>query len=135
MSSRPYNPRDWYWDNGTDVFSSKTQTRVPYSDAEYQAWLARGNVATKDPGDDLLREVLLPYEIGLTPAETQTFLDDQVDLADLKAVYASIINDLTTVINWTPPLSAAQRDGAIQGMAAILIKIMKGLKRVYRRMT
>jgi hypothetical protein len=130
-----YDPRDWYWDSGSDVFSSKRQERVPYSDAEYQAWLAKGNVATKDPGNGLLREVLKEYEIGLTPAETQTFLDDQVDLADLKAAYASIISDLTIVVNWTPPLSAAQRDGAIQGMAAILIKIMKGLKRVYRRMT
>jgi hypothetical protein len=131
MSSRPYNPRDWYWDNGTDVFSSKTQTRVPYSDAEYQAWLARGNVATKDPGEAELREVLAVYEIGLTPAETAQFSAAHVDMQAVKAAYQNIIADLNTVIGWTPPLSAAQRDGAIQGLAGHLKTVLKGLRLWY----
>lgn len=130
-----YDPYDHYWDNGTDVFSSKTQTRVPYSNADYQAWLARGNTPTKDPGNGLLRDVLLPYDLGLTPAETATFADDKADLAALKAAYSAMIADLNTVIGWTPPLTAAQRDGAIQGMAGHLKTILKGLKRVYRRLT
>lgn len=79
--------------------------------------------------------MLQPYDIGLTPAETATFADDKADLAALKAAYTTIIADLNTVIGWTPPLTAAQRDGAIQGMAAHFKTLLKGLKRLYRRMT
>jgi hypothetical protein len=130
-----YDPRDWYWDNGSDVFSSKTQTRVPYSNAAYIAWLARGNVPTRDPGDAELREVLRIYEIGLTPAETAAFVEDHADIATLKAAYQTIMTDLNTVINWPTPLSAAQRDGAIQGMARHFRTLLKGLKLLYRKAT
>lgn len=44
-----YTPLDWYWDNGTDVFSSARQARVPYSDPAYIAWTEAGNAATRDP--------------------------------------------------------------------------------------
>jgi hypothetical protein len=65
-----YSPYDWYWDNGTDVFSSARRQRVAYSDKAYQDWLAAGGVPTKDPGPAELREVLAPYGLGLTAAET-----------------------------------------------------------------
>ena len=130
-----YNAYDHYWDNGTDVFSSKTQTRVPYNNAGYVAWLALGNVPTLDPGETLLREVLLPYQLGLTPEETATFVEDKNDLAALKSAYTTIINDLTTVVNLTAPLTNVQRDAAIQGMAGHFKTLLKGLKRVYRFVT
>ncbi|MBY0523418.1 MAG: hypothetical protein K2R98_08460 [Gemmataceae bacterium] len=65
-----YSPTDHYWDNGADVFSSARQARVPYSDPAYTAWLAAGNTATRDPGNADLRDLLSPYGVGLSPAET-----------------------------------------------------------------
>lgn len=61
---------DHYWSNGTDVFGSRLQTRVPYADPAYQSWLAAGNLPTRDPGPAELRQLLSPYGIGLSPAET-----------------------------------------------------------------
>ena len=65
-----YNPYDWYWDNGTGVFSSASQTVVPYTNPAYVAWLGLGNTPTRHHGDANLRDVLEPYGLGVTPAET-----------------------------------------------------------------
>lgn len=83
----PYNPFEWYWDNGTAVFSSKTQSVVPYNNAAYVAWLAMGGLPTKHPGDAELRNVLAVYGLGLTPAETATVERTKAEamVADLKA--------------------------------------------------
>jgi hypothetical protein len=53
-----------YWDNGTDVFSSASFTRVPYTNAAYVAWLAAGNTALPDPGVAALRTLLNVAGLG-----------------------------------------------------------------------
>lgn len=130
-----FTPYDWYWDNGSTVFSSKTQTRVAYSDPAYQAWLARGNTPTKDPGDAELREVLKVYEIGLTPAETAAFTVQHTDLAALKAAYNAILSDCATVQGWPDTLTNAQRDLAIHRLAIHLERIVKGMRLLFQRVT
>lgn len=128
-----FTPQDWYWDDGVDVFSSKVQARVPYSDPNYQDWLARGNLPTRDPGETELREVLANYEIGLTPAETQAFVDQRLDLAAARNAYVTIQSDLTTIVNLSTPLTAAQRDASIQGLARHLKTILKGLRFIFQK--
>jgi hypothetical protein len=99
-----YTPHDWYWNNGTDVFSSRRSIRVPYADAEYQAWLALGGVATRDPGPAELREVLAHYGRGLTPGETaklqklQRFVGKPHLLAKVNARSLTLQEDLLDLV-------------------------------------
>lgn len=67
-------PRDWYWqaEDGR-VFSSARSVVVDVSDADFIAWKALGNTATRWPRDNAggqtdaaLAEVLLPYDIPIS---------------------------------------------------------------------
>lgn len=52
--SKPYNPLDWYWAASDGrVFGSRRAGMVatPAADADYQAWIAGGFVATPWPRD------------------------------------------------------------------------------------
>lgn len=102
-----YTPHDWYWDNGSDVFSSARQARVPYSDAAYVAWLAAGNVPTRDPGPTELRAVLEPYGIGLTPAETAAIANDRNGVKEQAAATVQAIDDYLALAS---PTQAQVRD-------------------------
>lgn len=69
--SAPTIITDHYWlKPDGNVFGSAAQTSVATSDAAYLAWVARGNTATKYPGDAALRAVLAPAYIGLSSTET-----------------------------------------------------------------
>lgn len=125
----PYNPYDWYWDNGTDVFSSKTQTRVPYSNAEYQAWLARGNVPTKDPGNGLLRDVLAPYDIGLTPAETAALAQSHADMLTLRDQAVSAIQAINNYLAGADAATAAEVRAEVKNIDIRQRAIIKALYR------
>jgi hypothetical protein len=73
----PFNPFDWYWlADDKCVYASGRQRVVDESDADYQAWIAAGNLPTVWPRDDTgnqtneaLQEVLTAY--GLAIAETR----------------------------------------------------------------
>jgi hypothetical protein len=68
-----YNPYDWYWatDDGVRVYSSKSQTIVPATDAGFQAWCnVQGGVPKNWPKDtggaqttQSLQDVLTPYNL------------------------------------------------------------------------
>lgn len=94
-----YDPADWYWDNGTQLFSSARQAAVPYADAAYQAWRARGNAPTRHPGDVALRAVLAPFGAGLSPQETaklQAFQGLATDPWRMARAYARLVMLLVT---------------------------------------
>lgn len=75
---RDYTPADWYWrrDDGA-IFASARQAIVDEAEGGYAAFVADGNQATRWPVDDAgqqtdaaLRDVLAPYGLALTRAET-----------------------------------------------------------------
>jgi hypothetical protein len=62
-----YNATNWYWFVAGDmsrVWSSKRDSYFPVTDAEYQAWLARGGVSTKIASELDLATVL--HSVGMT---------------------------------------------------------------------
>ena len=66
-----YNPFDWYWlgDDGR-IFASAREIIIDGTDADYQTWVASGNLASAWPrddagnqSDDALQDVLTPYNL------------------------------------------------------------------------
>ena len=104
---------DHYWDNGIGVFSSKRQQLVDYGDAEYQTWLAAGGLLSKHPGDALLRGVLAPYGIGLTPTET-TKLQAFQKLVERPHLLARAMRRLLLRLIATGTLTQAQAASVLQ---------------------
>lgn len=47
----PYNPFDWYWQRGEEIYSSARQTIIGGDDETHAAWLAAGNLPTPWPRD------------------------------------------------------------------------------------
>jgi hypothetical protein len=67
MASPPFNPSAWYWivaGSITQVYSSAAVAYVPVSDANYQAWVARGYAPTRIATEQDLWDVLIARGIA-----------------------------------------------------------------------
>lgn len=68
-----FTPADWYWfvAGATDqVWSSRTRSYVPTTDAGYEAWLAQGNVPTAIGTEADLWDVVCPLKVTNYQART-----------------------------------------------------------------
>lgn len=104
-----------YWDNGTNVFSSASFTRVPYTDANYVAFLAAGNSPLPDPGVTALRILLNANGIGQKPwaslfASIQALTAPQL---------ANVITDLTSLVGGLPKWSVGPQTSNLKLNGAV----------------
>lgn len=71
-----YNPKDWYWQIGSDqtqFWSSKNNAFVAASDTAYSAWYAHGNSATPVASLAIALGVIVK-QTGLLEASDTTML-------------------------------------------------------------
>lgn len=73
-----FRPSNWYWiiaGSTTQVYSSAATAYVPVTDANYVAWLAKGNLPTKIAVEQDLFDVLsglgIPIPTGATISDAE----------------------------------------------------------------
>jgi hypothetical protein len=119
-------PLDCYWIRPGGVFSSKTQTVVAVNNAIYLAWVAAGGYTRPDPGDAALRELLAPYGLGITVAETaklallHQLAQKPYLLAKILKRFGKIVDDLLLVLATPGAISAANRNALRTRLQALL---------------
>ena len=88
--SDPFEVDKWYWIvNGstTQVYSGATGDYVPVDAANYDAWLARGNVPTKIASEIELGAVLADARVRPTNANVlDSFKDRHAEVLTLEVV-------------------------------------------------
>ena len=94
-----------YWDNGTNVFSSASFSRVPYTDATYVAWLAAGNSPLPDPGVVALRVIFNNNNVGQKPWPTSFAAIAAMTAPQL----AEVITDLNSLVGGLPKWAVGAR--------------------------
>jgi hypothetical protein len=113
-----YTPNDWYWLHPDgQVYGSKAGAKVPTTDLDYQAWLAKGSQPTQWPQDasgqvtnEALLEVLRPHKLD-PDSRVQTLLDD---FAKAKGY-----NDISTACSYATSNNSAW---AAEGQKAVQVR-------------
>lgn len=116
----PYDVTNWYWlvgGDGTQVYSSASNTFVPISDATYQNWLTAGQIYSPSRRataidslaslSDVLSAAGLPVPSGGSTSDVQknTLFSD---IPKAVQVWAFAIDNRVRVLEGQPTRTAAQ---------------------------
>lgn len=116
---KPYNPFDWYWAVGSQIFSSAVADYVPADNAAYLAWRADGTVPTPIASEAELGEVLAPYNIRPAAANVlDAYQDTQARKLTLEVVAKVLFNlvNEVRVLKGQSQINATQFRAYLKGL-------------------
>ena len=105
---RQYDPKDWYWVVGgsaTEVYSSKTHTFVPITNADYLTWKADAPFppTTQVANNAELGSVLAQHDLRPTIAGVLAgYLDAKLDQVVNSPLYRILLDVYVELLHPTP---------------------------------
>lgn len=116
---KEYDPFNWYWTVGSQVFSSASGSYVAADNPAYLAWKADGTVPTNIASEAELGEVLAPYNIRPVSANVLDAYQDtqarKLTLEVVAKVLFNLVNEIR-VLKGQSQITAAQFRTYVKGL-------------------